>query len=111
MPGPPYAGGLERLIRIHKNALDIAIRRVALQALAVSSDQTAVVAYLRQVAIDPQSADPYVALFALDQAAVLHSNTLARPMMRELWEKKLVKDATALQILEDYARAFGWIRP
>jgi hypothetical protein len=108
--GIPYPGAFDRLIRVHREAHDIVTRRVALSGILEVGDRERALGYLRQLA----TSDDETAWGAIEELAkdVIHSGGAdSKALLKELYEKKLVRDPSAERSLLFFATAQGWVPP
>jgi len=119
IPGIPYDGALERLIRIYREAKPLDVRLSALGGLLDVAGHAQAIAFLREVAI---SADP-TAWYAVGQLEAAADPADARPvgtvadrravydLLKALFQQRLVSEPLAADGLDLYAHNQGWTRP
>jgi hypothetical protein len=116
--GPtPYAGALQRFIRIHREARDFATRTGALRDMTSAPNYASALAYLREVAVSTDSTASF-AIDALINAVKPDSYWLnppaarqaAQDILRELYMRDLVREHYAIRAIHSYASVMGWRR-
>jgi hypothetical protein len=108
--GISYPGAIDRLLRIHQEAPDIATRQIALNGLLRVGDRRRALLYLRQVATATDET-AWAALQELTGDAVNNRGADSKAVLRELYDNKLVRDPTTERALLFYATAQGWVAP
>jgi hypothetical protein len=118
--GTPYDGALDRLIRIHREAQNRALRVVALADLLAVPGRPAAIAYLREVAtsndVTASNALFYLIADAQGRGGPGKPPTAAQQqetasVLHDLFEKHLVRDSKASRALDAWADTQGWVRP
>ena len=103
VPGTPYSGATSRLRRIVELSSYVENRQVALKRLASLDHSSAMLGYLRQLALSSgRIAGTAVAILADDKGAG------GRAIARELYVSGVVTDATAKRFLSTRANKYGW---
>lgn len=108
----PYEGAAERLMRIHQQARDHAIRIVAFGSLLDLANIGRVLPYVRAfVTSEERDVDLGVSqiIMRAEERSVLFRPE-ARALLRELYEGNLVPDPEARLVLEAFAAEQGWSR-
>jgi hypothetical protein len=102
----PYAGAVDRLIRIAETAQDVGISGQALDALTKLPDKSRLLPFLRQIATS-QNAAAWVAVGILIRETGPEGQTIAR----ELCRGGLVKERNAWEDLDRLAAVYGLRSP
>jgi hypothetical protein len=115
--GSPYDGALDRLIRIHRDGKNRGVRALALSVLFMVPGHAVALAYVGDVATSmDETAGNAVSDLAIDVHSDVNVSTAAQKqetnaLLRELFEKRLVRDYHASINLEGWAHSQGWTRP
>jgi hypothetical protein len=117
--GTPYDGALDRLIRIHREGHDRSVRDIALRYSMAVVGHPRALAYLRGVATSSdETASNAMAVLLTDAqghglgkppTAAQQQETNA--VLRDLFDRRVVKDFAASRDLDKWARSQGWYRP
>lgn len=98
----PYAGAVDRLMRIAETAQDVGISGGALHALTKLPDKSRLLPFVRQIATS-QHAAAWVAIGIL----VRETGPAGQTIARELCRNGLVKERNAWETLESLAASHG----
>jgi hypothetical protein len=115
--GSPYDGALDRLIRIHRDGKNRGVLALALSVVFMVPGHPVALAYVRDVATSmDETAGNAVSDLAMDVHSDVNASTEAQKqetntLLRELLEKRLVRDYHASVNLEGWAHSQGWTRP
>jgi hypothetical protein len=106
--GVPYPGAVERLILVHREAKDMATRRRALRGLLGGGNRQRALAYLGEAAT-ARDETAWAAIQELTSDAANNGAVDSKALLRELYDKKRVRQFIAERNLWAYAAGQGWV--
>jgi len=108
----PYDGAAERLMRIHREARDRTLGILAFGALLDQKDIDRVLPYVRAFVTSdqPETADAVSQIIMRSYEGTRLYRPEARALLKELYERDLVPNPEAREVLEGFALGQGWTR-